>query len=136
MPYRYSLAFHGAWKILIRSSIDSMVGSDFWVGSELFEILKWKQDSSRIVWRKATNCRSHRPPLQDAQGSPQPDIWQPPWTTQPPGHPEQATASHQSHRVCRAEADPWASGDDSLVWERGSQMRSMQQGAWSLEHRR
>ncbi|OAL42832.1 hypothetical protein IQ07DRAFT_593570 [Pyrenochaeta sp. DS3sAY3a] len=67
------------------------------------------------MWGEETDGCAHPPPLQDLQGPPRPGIRKPLWTTQPPGRPEQATASHQSHRVCRADADPWASGDQRRV---------------------
>jgi hypothetical protein len=35
--------------------------------------------------------------------------------TKPPGRPQHATASHQSYRIHRADADPWANGDQRRV---------------------
>ena len=48
------------WKILIRSTLDSMVGSDFWIGSELFGLSKWKQDSARMKEEKEQKKRERR----------------------------------------------------------------------------
>jgi hypothetical protein len=68
-----------------------------------------------LVWGEVTDRHSHPPPLQGLQGPPEPGIRQPLWTTQPPDRPEQATANHQSHRVCRTSA---------VVGKWGSQTRS------------
>lgn len=48
------------WKVLIRSTLDSMVGSGFWIGSELFGLSKWKQDSARIKGEKEQKKREHK----------------------------------------------------------------------------
>ena len=48
------------WKILIRSTLDSMVGSDFWIGSELFGLSKWKQDSARMKEEKEQKKREYK----------------------------------------------------------------------------
>ncbi|RAR00476.1 hypothetical protein DDE82_007266 [Stemphylium lycopersici] len=48
------------WKILIRSTLDSMVGSGFWIGSELFELSKWKQDSARIKEEREQKKREYK----------------------------------------------------------------------------
>jgi hypothetical protein len=61
-----------------------------------------------LLPRLHEHCRPHPPLLQDAQGPPEPGLWQPVRTRQPPDHPKHATASHQSYRVYRADADPWA----------------------------
>jgi hypothetical protein len=40
------------WKILIRDTLESMVGSGFWIESELFGLSKWKQASACMEERK------------------------------------------------------------------------------------
>jgi hypothetical protein len=67
------------------------------------------------------NRRPHSPPLQQARGPPEPHLREPVRTRQHPDHPKHATASHQSHPIYRADADPWAK------W--GSQARRRQQSA-------
>jgi RNA-splicing ligase RtcB len=48
------------WKILIRSTLDSMVGSGFWIGSELFGLSKRKQDSARMKEEKEQKKREYK----------------------------------------------------------------------------
>lgn len=68
------------------------------------------------LWSHKTDSGPCPALLQDAQRPPEPDIRRPP-RTQPPEHSQQATTSHQSHRVYRADADPWASRDQRRVDE-------------------
>ena len=61
------------------------------------------------MWRETTNRCTCTPPVYDIQGYPEQYLRQPVRTRRHLGYPEQATASHESHRVHRTDADEWGS---------------------------
>jgi hypothetical protein len=67
------------------------------------------------VWRAAEDRHPHPSPLKQVQEPPEPHLRQTIRITQFGNHLEHAAASHQNHRVYRADADSWVRGDQEYV---------------------